>query len=147
MKKMTDYDNYEKECMEIRRRNEELLCLFEEDLLAKGLKIKTIRNHLLNASLYINEYLLREETHPMEEGPDYLNGFFQDFFIRKCMWYSPATIRSTAASIKKFYRSMKDHEILSEEIYADLCEEIKESLEDWQADCEAYDSGNWMFWS
>ena len=59
MKKMTDYDNYEKECMEIRRRNEELLCLFEEDLLAKGLKIKkTIRNHLLNASLYINEYLL-----------------------------------------------------------------------------------------
>ena len=75
----------------------------------------------------------------MQEGCGYeIDGFLGDFFIRKCMWSTPATIKSTAASIKKFYKSMQAHGYVDEESYRELCDEIKDSMEIWQEECEAY---------
>ncbi len=39
---------------------------------------------------------------------DRINDFLGEFFIRKCMWSTPGTIKRTAASIKKFYKFMPD---------------------------------------
>lgn len=40
----------------------------------------------------------------MENGckDEYLSDFFGYFFIRKCMWSTPDTVKSTIASLKKF---------------------------------------------
>lgn len=135
---MFDYEEYERECNKIRQTNEELLTLFEEELQDSGLSAKTVRRHLSNAEFYINEYLLREEPRPMEDGITELDMFLGFFFIRKCMWSTPGTIKSTAASIKKFYKCMLNHGKISKDDYAYLCDDIKENMEQWQTDCAVY---------
>lgn len=135
---MFDYEEYESGCNKIRQTNEELLALFEEELQDSGLSAKTVRRHLSNAEFYINEYLLREEPRPMEDGITELDMFLGFFFIRKCMWSTPGTIKSTAASIKKFYKCMLNHGKISKDDYAYLCDDIKENMEQWQTDCAVY---------
>ncbi len=135
---MFDYEEYESGCDKIRQTNEELLALFEEELQDSGLSAKTVRRHLSNAEFYINEYLLREEPRPMEDGITELDMFLGFFFIRKCMWSTPGTIKSTAASIKKFYKCMLNHGKISKDDYAYLCDDIKENMEQWQTDCAVY---------
>lgn len=135
---MFDYEEYEKECDRIRKDNGELLSLFEDDLTNAGLSSKTIRRHLSNVDFYINEYLLREEPLTIEYGTAKLDTFLGDFFIRKCMWSTPASIKSTAASIKKFYKCMLDHSKLDKKYYDCLCDDIKENLEQWQDECAIY---------
>lgn len=135
---MFDYEEYESGCNKIRQTNEELLTLFEEELQDSGLSAKTVRRHLSNAEFYINEYLLREEPRPMEDGITELDMFLGFFFIRKCMWSTPGTIKSTAASIKKFYKCMLNHGKISKDDYAYLCDDIKENMEQWQTDCAVY---------
>lgn len=135
---MFDYEEYEKECDRIRKDNGELLSLFESDLTNAGLSSKTIRRHLSNVDFYINEYLLREEPLTIEYGTAKLDTFLGDFFIRKCMWSTPASIKSTAASIKKFYKCILDHSKLDKKYYDYLCDDIKENLEQWQDECAIY---------
>jgi len=132
---------YEQFCEEQKKRNEVFLDEFESDLKAKGFTQKTIENHFFNIDLYINDYLVKEECKKAEDGVDEIGLFMSYFFIRKCMWSTPNAIKSTAASLKKFYKSMVDHNHLSEEAYKSLCETIKEELPDWQKECEAYNNG------
>lgn len=141
-----DYQAYEAECNRIRKENEEYLRIFEEDLEAKGLKPKTISNHISNVAFYINEYLLREEPREMEDGCYATSMFFSWFFIRKCMWSTPATIKSTAASFKKFYKSMLEHGKIDKSSYEDLLETIKEEMNDWCDECESYNGGSYDGW-
>lgn len=130
------WEEYEKRCNAIREENKIYLELFEKDI--EALSPKTIRNHLDNVDFYINEYLLREDAMSMEQGITQIDGYLGYFFIRKCMWSTPATIKSTAASIKKFYKSMKEHGYIEEEDYRYLCSEIKENMKMWQSDCAAF---------
>lgn len=135
---MFDFEKYEAACKAIRTANNEFLGLFEKDLVLAGLSPKTIRTHLSNVDFYINEYLLREDACPMGDGVGMIDDFLGNFFIRKCMWSTPSTIKSTAASIKKFYKCMLDHGNIKKKEYDYLCSEIKEGMEQWQADCAAF---------
>ena len=136
-----NYETYEKKCKEITKENNQLLNLFEKELVESGLKSKTIQNHISNVNFYINTYLLREDALSMEYGTQKIDDFLGYFFIRKCAWSTPASIKSTAASIKKFYKCMLKHEKISKEDYEDLCETIKFNMEFWQDDCESYNNG------
>ena len=131
-----DWEEYEKKCDEIRKENKRYLDIFAEEI--KGLSSKTVRAHLDNADFYINEYLLREGPLSMKEGITGIDDFLGYFFIRKCMWSTPSTIKSNAASIKKFYKCMMEHGLVQKEEYNDLCFTIKENMEQWQKDCAAY---------
>lgn len=136
-----DYETYEALAAKIRKQNDEFLNIFEGDLKAANLKPKTIENHLGNVDFYINTYLLYEEPLEMAAGcGNKIYGFLGGFFIRKAMWSTPASIKSTAASIKKFYKSMMDHGYVDKESYTNLSNEIKENMSDWQAECEAYNN-------
>ena len=133
-----DYEEYEKECDKMRKLNEAYLSLFEADLRASGLKDKTIDRHLSNVDFYINEFLLREDIETMQDGAYHLDSFLGYFFIRKCMWSTPNSIKTTAASLKKFYKSMLAHGKIQQEDYDSLCEDIKENMDQWCADCAQY---------
>ena len=133
-----DYDQYLEECKKIKERNYLLLDLFKDDLIQSGLKDKTISRHLSNVEFYINEFLLYRDAYPMEEGLYVLDDYLGDFYIRKCLWSTPGNIKSTAASIKKFYKSMLVHGEIDKEGYHDLCSLIKDSMEVWQMDCAIY---------
>lgn len=131
-----DWEEYEKKCDEIREENIQYLEVFAEDI--KGLSRKTIRTHLGNVDFFINEYLPREDVLSMKSGIDYIDSYLGYYFIRKCMWSTPSTIKSTAASIKKFYKSMMEHGFIERKRYDYLCSVIKDNIEFWMEDCAAY---------
>ena len=138
--KCMTYKEYEQKCDEIRMRNAAYLDEFREDLLNAGLKEKTVNRHCQNADFYINTYLLREEPLEMTCGTDsfMIDDFLGHFFIRKCMWSTPGTIKSTAASIKKFYSSMLKRGNIDESDYGELIETIKDNIDRWLKDCESH---------
>lgn len=133
-----DYNEYEAKCKEIRKYNDELLDLFASDL--SNLSSKTIRRHLSNVNFYINDYLLLEDALTFEYGTGRIDMFLGNFFIRKCMWSTPETIKSTAASIKKFYKCMLKHGKIDQDDYDYLCNEIKDLMPQWQADCAQFNN-------
>lgn len=133
-------DDYDKEYNEHEKKNEELLDIFGKDL--GKLSEKTKNLHLSNASLFINDYFYRYEVKDVEEGAAYIDSFF-DFFIHKCLWSSPYTVRQMAASIKKFYKSMFAHGRVEEEDLEYVLETIKYNLDDWVDESDIGD-GDWF---
>lgn len=139
-----NYEIYEQKCHEIRMSNKICLEEFKEDLLTAGLKENTIKRHLQNVNFYINTFLLREEALEMICGTGYfcIDDFLGSFFIRKCMWSTPKTIKSNAASIKKFYKSMYQRKYIDKSDYSELTETIKDNMDFWLEDCESYNDPN-----
>lgn len=135
-------EDFDKKWEELVERNNEFLKIFEDDLDKAGLADKTIDKHYGNVRFYLNEFLPRANLIPMEKGMYSVNEYFGYFFIHKCLWSTPATIKSTAASIKKFYKCMLEHEKITQKNYDDLCACIKENMEDWQNECEDYNNPN-----
>ena len=135
-----DYKEDLKLIEEIRVRNEVFLDEFKKDLETAGLVKKTIERHINNIDLYINTYLLREEPLEMMEGTSSvkLDDFISYFFIRKCLWSTPAAIKTTTASIKKFYNSMLKRGRIEQADYNELTSTIKEMSEEWIEICRQY---------
>lgn len=125
--------------------NHEYLLLFQEDLENAGLKQKNIYNHLSNADLSINDFSDNRMNVTMEEGVTMLGDFLGDYFIRKCMWSSPSTVKTTTASLKKFYKSMAKHRKIEKKDYDYVCRDIKESMEYWQESCKSYNNPHFPF--
>ncbi|MDR1246476.1 MAG: hypothetical protein LBK57_05545 [Clostridiales Family XIII bacterium] len=133
-----DYEEYEKKCEQIQAENEKHLEAFEVWLTKKELSEKTIYQHLGNTEFYLNTYLLREDAIDMRQGCHQLYDYFGYFFIRKCMWSTPGNIKTTAVSLKKFYKCMLENERIAPEEYEELCETIEENMEEWQETCGIY---------
>lgn len=125
--------------------NHEYLLLFQEDLENAGLKQKNIYNHLSNADLSINDFSGNRMNVTMEEGVTMLGDFLGDYFIRKCMWSSPSTVKTTTASLKKFYKCMAEHGKIEKKDYDYVCRDIKESMEYWQESCKSYNNPHFPF--
>lgn len=136
-------EDYESARGKMLERNDAFLEEFEQWLEGKGLKEKTIAGHLSNVSFYLDEYLQYEQATPMEYGAawGYLNGYFGDFFIRKCMWSTPSATRQTLASLKKFYQCMAERGHIEEELYQSYLEDVKEMKEEWVSLCDEYNTG------
>ena len=126
---MEDYELYELNLKKNNKRNEKFLKIFENWLKDQKLVNKTIKKHLNNIDLYINDYLNYYEVTPMEDGVSMVYSFLSDWFIRKCMWSSVASIKETAASIKKFYQCMSEKNYIKNEDYKFLCQEIKNNMD------------------
>ena len=139
-----NYEKYEQKCNEIREKNEIYLEEFKKDLLNTGLKEKTINKHFRNIDFYINTYLLREEPLEMISGahPFYIDDFLGYFFIRKCMWSAPSSIRNNVASMKKFYKSMLQRGHIGEADYNKLTKTVSQNIDTWLKDCESYNDPN-----
>jgi hypothetical protein len=129
--KKDDYDAYEKKCEAIRAENEKLLTEFAALLAAKKLSASTIKDHRANVDAYINMYLLFSEPTKARDGADGVGGFFGDWFPRKCMWANPTSMKSLAASLKKFYGFMFEKGEVTKEQFDELRETIKDELPDW----------------
>ena len=134
-----DYAEYELECEKIRQQNAVLLSKFSDWLTGQGLSETTTRRHVTNIDLYINHYLLYEDAIPAERGWYSVGMFLGYWFIRKAMWASESSIRSNAASLKKFYTFMVQMGMVLEEDVRDLHETIKSGMPNWLATMRRYD--------
>lgn len=65
--------------------------------------------------------------------------FLGYWFIRKALWASEASLRSTTASLKKFYTFLNEQGLVSESDVTLLYETIKEDLPDWLATLRRYE--------
>ena len=136
---MDDYENYEADCQKIRTANQKLLTDFESWLESSGLSEKTIRNHLSNIDFYINEYLLYEDAIEAKDGVDSVSDFLGYWFIKKAMWSSKSSIKSTATSLTKFYSFLLEKGLIDKDDLNSLKETIKEGMTDWLETLERYD--------
>ena len=65
--------------------------------------------------------------------------------IRKCMWSTPATVKTTATSLKKFYKCMAEHGKIEKKDYDYVCHDIKESMAYWQECCAEYNNPDFLY--
>ena len=135
-----DYDEYESQCALREGENARYLDEFHDDLVAAGLKDKTVSKHIDNVYFYLNTYLTRTAPLDMRAGCYKAADYLGDFFIRKCMWSTPASIRSNAASFKKFYKSMLQRGYILQDDYDTLRFAIKEGLDYWCDLCAEYNT-------
>ena len=140
---MSDYTDFEKKVEENCKRNEKFIKGFEKWLIEKGLVAKTIRKHLSNVDLYINDYLNYYDITKVEDGMSSVHSFLDGWFIEKCLWASKNSLKETASSIKKFYKYMSENNYVSEKDYKDMCSFIKENMDEFLEQVDAYDNGTY----
>jgi site-specific recombinase XerD len=136
---LNDYEQYEIECKRIRESNEKLLEDFENWLRKSNLADKTIGKHVKNIDFYINEYLLYEDAIEPQDGVFSVSMFLGYWFIKKAMWASEASIKSNAASLKKFFTFLHERGSVSKDDLDTLTETIKEEMPEWLATLARYD--------
>lgn len=128
--------------------NQKYLDVFEKWLEEKGLSLKTVRGHLSNADFYINDYLVYRNQETIEEGCMCLDDFISNIFIRKCLWSSVSSVKTTVSSIKKFYTCMLEKGYITDESYQALVTEIKECMDVWLKEMREYNAfcyDDWEF--
>lgn len=137
-----DYARYEKECKRIREDNAKLLDEFADWLAAKGLSESTVGRHCENIEFYLNHFLLYEDAERAEEGVHRAGLFLGYWLIRKAMWASQTSIKSNAATLKKFYAFMLEKGKVKQDDLDDLKLQIKVEMPEWLATLARYDDPN-----
>lgn len=120
--------DYEKEFEKVRKNNRAITALFKKDL--AGLSDKTTKAHLDNVSLFLEDFFYREGIENVREGAEYIALFFS-FFINKCAWSSPQSVKALASSMKKFYLSMEKSGIVDKERCDFVLDTIAVNLDEW----------------
>lgn len=138
-------EDYDVICEKMKETNWQYLDGFAIWLAEKGLIKKTVGKHISNMDFYINSYLVYYEVQPVDRGCYEIDGFLGDWFIRKAMWSSAATIKENAASMKKFYLFMLEKGHIQKVDYDTLLQSIKEDMEDWLENMEEYENGTYMY--
>lgn len=115
---------YEQLCQENEARNKPFLELFRGDLEAAGLSAKTVKRYVDNADFFLNIYLVYENIIPMEQGCEKALTFLSTWMEYKCL-ASEAEIRKMGTSIKRFYKIMMEHGLISEDDLENLQAYVK----------------------
>lgn len=118
--------------------NQKLLAAFERWLEDAGLKEATINRHIGNISFFLEHFLQYYEPVDARAGADYLAEFLGDWFIRKAMWSSEASIKGNAASLKKFYAFLAEQGEVDRQVVTDLNRTIKEEMPVWLGNMQHY---------
>lgn len=137
---MDNYKEYEEKMKNNQKENKKYIMEFEEWLKKKNLTPKTIKNHVSNVELYIEDFLNYYDASSMEEGCYRIEDFLGDWYIRKCMWSTAGNLKTTAASIKKFYQCMLKLGHIDQEHYDELQSTIKDNMDIWIEEIEEYNS-------
>lgn len=98
--------------------------LFKNKLESDGLSNSTIKEHVFNTRFYLNDYLTYYEYISMEKVMSHICEI-SDWFIRKAMWSTLASIKSNISSLKKFYKLMVELNYASKEDYLEMLDDIK----------------------
>lgn len=128
---------------ENKERNQKYIIEFEEWLNKKGLVNKTIRKHINNVDLYVNDYLNYYDITKVEEGVHLVYSFLDGWFIEKCMWASKNSLKETAASIKKFYQYMSENNYVNKKDYENMCSFIKQNMDNFLEQVDAFEEGTY----
>ena len=124
---MSDLETYDARVRAIRAYNQPLLENFRAWLEQSGLAEKTVKTHVDNINFFTN-YLVYYE--PLKKLDEATSGdvwmFLANWFPRKALWASVASVKSNIASFKKFFQWMGETGRVSPETVADVLTTLKE---------------------
>lgn len=126
-----NYKDYEERVQKNIERNKKILDDFENWLKSSGLSDKTIKKHIDNVDLYINDYLNYYDIKAAEEGYLCINDYLGDWFIRKVSWSSEYSLKQNIASLKKFYSYLKERGMIEDSDYDYMIDTIKLQKAKW----------------
>ncbi len=116
----------------IREKNKKLVDEFEKHLQQNNLSHKTIKRQTQDLNFF-TEYLVYYE--PFKELSEIdssdVSGFLGGFFPRKALWANQAYVKQYITIFKKLFKWMIAIDLMQDEEYQLLLDEIKESKEDW----------------
>lgn len=121
--------DYDKMVNENTKRNTKYLNEFKKWLNTKGFVDKTIRKHLSNTDLYINNYLNYYDVINAEDGLHYVYSFLNGWFVEKCTWSTRNSLKETAASLKKFYQYMSENNYVDIKDFKETFTFIKNNMD------------------
>lgn len=123
---------------QIEKDNEKLLSGFEQWLIDAGLSNATIGRHVSNISFFLEHFLQYYEPVDARAGADHVPEFLGDWFIRKAMWSSVASIKGNAASLKKFYAFLAECGEVDRQVVKNLNQTIKVGMPIWLDNMREY---------
>ena len=129
MREADNAETYEQRVQAIQRANQPILDGFEHALRQAGLSEPTIKAHVDNIQFF-GRYLLwygysLRRLDEATEGDVY--DFLEDWFPRKALWASVASIKVYLASFKKFYTWMGESGLVALETVEDVRSTLKDS--------------------
>ena len=124
---MNDTLSYDKRVQAINSYNQPILEDFRAWLKQSGLSEKTVENHVDNIDFFTHYLVYYEPLTKLDEadGSD-IWMFLTDWFPRKAMWSSVASVKSNIASFKKFFNWLGEAGRISPEVVADVLATLKE---------------------
>ncbi|MBQ8708320.1 MAG: hypothetical protein IJ523_09565 [Succinivibrionaceae bacterium] len=130
-----DFDeNTEKRRTEYNR----IIKLYIQSMEQDGLAKLTISRHCECLDLFLNEYLAYEHEITVQDAVQYASEYFGYTFIRDFA-QSADSIKTHAASIKRFYKWLLGQGLVTKEGYAGFCRDIGDSnIRKWKKDFEQY---------
>ena len=129
-----DLEEKYNECI---KKNNAIIEQFQQSLENQKLSAKTIRTHVDNIEFYLNEYVayFECENYLASGNTFHIGQFLGYYFIHKCMWSTPASIKTYITSLKKFYAFLLSKQLIEKEEYQDIVNYMKEHKDDWIEDC------------
>jgi site-specific recombinase XerD len=129
MREADDAETYEQGVQAIQRANQPILDGFEHALRQAGLSEQTIKAHVDNIQFF-GRYLLwygysLRRLDESTEGDVY--DFLEDWFPRKALWASVASMKVYLASFKKFFTWMGATGLVAPETVEDVRSTLKDS--------------------
>jgi len=124
---MNDTLSYDERVRAINSYNQPILEDFRAWLEQSGLSEKTVENHVDNIDFFTHYLVYYEPLTKLDEadGSD-IWMFLTDWFPRKAMWSSVASVKSNIASFKKFFNWLGETGRISPEVVADVLTTLKE---------------------
>ena len=124
---MSDADTYDAKVRAIQAYNQPILDDFRSWLEQSGLAEKTVKSHVDNIDFFTKYLVYYEPLKKLDEadGGD-IWMFLVNWFPRKAMWASQASVKSNIASFKKFFHWMGETGLVSYETVGDVLSRLKE---------------------
>ena len=143
---MPDDTEFQPSTEQIEKDNAKLLAAFEQWLIDADLSDATIGRHVTNISFFLEHFLQYYEPVDARAGADHVPEFLGDWFIRKAMWSSEASIKGNAASLKKFYTFLAERDEIDRQVVKNLNQTIKAGMPVWLNSMREYmilEEGDW----
>ena len=129
MREADDAQTYEQRVQAIQRANQPILDGFEHALKQAELSEQTIKAHVDNMRFFARYLLLYayslRRLDEATEGNVY--DFLEDWFPRKALWASVASMKVYLASFKKFFKWMEATGLVSRQTVEDVLSTLKDS--------------------
>ncbi len=120
-----------------KKHNDAIIKEFEQSMKTSGLVKKTIRNHIQNVDLFVNDYMLIEEIE-FENWHDEIDEFFE-WAIRKNVVISQSSLRQFVSSIRKFYKFLFDTRKIDIKTSKKVNSVLREGVTDWSISVQQFE--------